>query len=74
MNNLKAKELEVYNYIKKFIKEKNYSPTFREIANHTAYNSIDSIHRVIKKLDKLGYIKIDRDNKGNMITRSIIIK
>lgn len=74
MNNLKTKELEVYNYIKKFIKEKNYSPTFREIANHTDYNSIDSIHRVIKKLDKLGYIKIDRDNKGNMITRSIIIK
>lgn len=74
MNNLKAKELEVYNYIKEFIKEKQYSPTFREIADHTTYNSIDSIHRVIKKLAESGYIKIDRDSKGNMITRSIIIK
>ena len=72
-NALSKRETEVYVFIKDFINKKQYSPSFREILKNTEYKSTDSIHCAIKKLNRLNYIKIDKDENGNVISRSIRI-
>ena len=44
-----------YHFIKEFIKNNNYSPSMREIANSTG-RSIDTIFNHVYKLKDLGYI------------------
>lgn len=53
---LTTKQTEVYNLIKKFIKEKGYSPTIRELCKILELNSSASIHRHLKILKQKGYI------------------
>ena len=53
---LTTKQTEVYNLIKKFIKEKGYSPTIRELCKILGLNSSASIHRHLKILKQKGYI------------------
>ena len=59
MNNLKAKEKLVFEYIKEEIKLKGYPPTVREIG--AAYNikSTSTVHNIMKNLEKKGFIKKD---------------
>lgn len=73
MNNkeLNKKEKQVYDYIKKFINKKHYSPSYREILKNTDYKSIESVFEVINKLISLDLIVVDKNEKGNIISRSI---
>lgn len=73
MNNkeLNKKEKQVYDYIKKFINKKHYSPSYREILKNTDYKSIESVYEVINKLISLDLIIVDKNEKGNIISRSI---
>ena len=61
-------EENIYNSIIKFINEKGYSPSIREIAKIN-YTSTSYIQNTIYKLEFLGYIK-----RTEKICRSIIIK
>lgn len=73
MNNkeLNKKEKQVYDYIKKFINKKHYSPSYREILKNTDYKSVESVFEVINKLISLDLIVVDKNEKGNIISRSI---
>ena len=73
MNNkeLNKKEKQVYDYIKKFINKKHYSPSYREILKNTEYKSVESVFEVINKLISLDLIVVDKNEKGNIISRSI---
>ena len=52
-----ARETEVYNFIKQFIEENQYSPTIREIAIGVNSASLHFIHDVVCDLKDKGYIK-----------------
>lgn len=73
MNKINDKNLDVYLFLKQFIKENGYAPTYRDILDGTNYKSTASIKDVLNKLAKLKFIKIKKDEKGTIITRSIKI-
>lgn len=71
MKKLNQKNLDVYLYIKDFIKENGYSPSYREIQANTNYKSLGTIREVIEKLIELKFIKAARDERGNLLARTI---
>lgn len=73
MKKINNNNLDVYFYIKEYIKEKGYCPTFREIQENTNYKSLASIREVIEKLAELKFIKVCRNENGTLITRTIKI-
>lgn len=54
--NLSTKQYLVLDYIKRFISEKNYSPSIREIMNGLLLKSPATVHEHLKKLADKGYI------------------
>lgn len=56
---LTEKQQEVLNYIKKQILTVGYPPSTREIGNAVGLKSTSSVHAIILKLEKEGYIKRD---------------
>lgn len=54
---LKKRQKQVLDYIKKFIKEKNYSPSFEEIRKHFGFISKSTVHHHIETLKEKGYLK-----------------
>ena len=71
MKKLNNYNLDVYLYLKEYIKENKYTPTYREIVDNTNYKSIGSIKEALEKLEELGFIKAKRSENGNLITKSI---
>ena len=65
---LTIRQKQILDYIKKFIKEKGYSPSFDEIRKHFRLASKSTIHKHIKSLEKKGYL-----NKSDFQSRSIQI-
>lgn len=53
MNN---RQIQIYEYIKNFINEKNYSPSIREIAMAVGYSSSSGVHRHLDLMREKGYI------------------
>ena len=64
---LTPKQNQILKYIKKYIKEKDYSPTFAEMGKHFGLVK-STIHQHIKSLEEKGYL-----NKLNYQARSIEI-
>lgn len=61
---LTPKQNQILKYIKKHIKEKDYSPTFAEIAKHFGLAK-STIHQHIKSLEKKGYLnKLDNQARA----------
>lgn len=55
MEDLTSKQKEVYEFIKKYIKNYNYSPSIRDISL-IFERSVGSIYPMLKRLKKKGYI------------------
>lgn len=49
----------IYDFIKSYIKEKSYPPSFREIGAGTGIKSMCTIHYQIHKLESMGVISIE---------------
>ena len=67
MKNATDRQLEILNYISGYIREKNYSPSFREVAhnfNIGLKGAVDHIHALQKK----GYVQLTEG-----VARSIVI-
>lgn len=66
---LKKRQKQVLDYIKKFIKDKNYSPSFEEIRKHFRFVSKSTVHHHIETLKEKGYlnhvrtIELSKDEK-----------
>ena len=57
--NLKAKQIEILEYLKKSILEKGYPPTVRELCEAVHLKSTSSVHSHLETLEKNGYIRRD---------------
>ena len=73
MENSKRKELtdrqlEIYEYIKKYAKENHMPPTVREIGNHFEISSTNGVRSILAALIKKGYI-----NRSPRLSRGIEI-
>lgn len=53
------KQKAVFQYIKSYLSEKGFSPTFNEIANHFGYKSKGTVYKHIKALKQKGLIQQD---------------
>ncbi|KKS69908.1 MAG: Type II adenine specific DNA methyltransferase [Parcubacteria group bacterium GW2011_GWA1_42_7] len=54
---LTKKQKKILDYIEKYIKIKEYSPTLKEIKNHFDLSSVSNIHQHIQAIEKKGYLK-----------------
>lgn len=54
------KDYEVYKFIIDYIKENGYAPSYREIREGVGTKSIDSVLRILWKLEYMGKIKIKK--------------
>ncbi len=53
---LKRRQKQILNYIKKFIKEKDYAPSFEEIRRHFKLASRSTVHYHIESLREKGFL------------------
>jgi len=65
---LTKKQKQILDYIKKFIKENDYSPSLQEIKKHFKLSSVATIHEHIENLKEKGYL-----NKNDYQARAIEI-
>lgn len=57
MATLSEKEQLIFEYIKKIIEEKGYSPSIRDIRRDLDIKSTSTVHTYLEKLEKKGYIQ-----------------
>jgi len=57
---LTKRQKQILDYIKRFIKDKNYSPSFEEIRRHFGFVSKSTVHHHIETLKEKGYLKQSR--------------
>ena len=57
MNELTERQQEVFDFITKFIEEKGYSPSFREIAKGCYFGSLSTVAGYIDRLVKKGVLE-----------------
>lgn len=74
MKELTKKQAKLVEFIKKFIMDNGYSPTYKEIAEHFAVN-VNAIQQAIAALVKKGYIeKIQGISRGIKLTEKPVRK
>lgn len=61
------KNIEVYDYIVKFIKKNQYSPSIREIGKALGLSSSSSVHRHLVVLKRLKYIKYEKEKSRTIV-------
>lgn len=59
MDELKDKQLEIYNFLKTFAGNKGYPPSVREICDAVNLKSTSTVHGHLKRLEKKGFVKRD---------------
>lgn len=59
MNELKDKQLEIYDFLKAHTASKGYPPSVREICNAVNLKSTSTVHGHLKRLEKKGLLRRD---------------
>jgi repressor LexA len=54
---LTKRQHEMLTYLRDYIDDKGYAPSFEEIAGHFNYNSLATVHEHLTNLERRGYIK-----------------
>ncbi|QRN86846.1 transcriptional repressor LexA [Clostridia bacterium] len=57
MTDLTKRQEQIYHMIKRYVSEKGYPPTVREIAKAVGLHSISTVHTHLKNMEALGYIR-----------------
>ncbi|PJA46378.1 repressor LexA [Candidatus Uhrbacteria bacterium CG_4_9_14_3_um_filter_36_7] len=70
MTSLTKKQSEIFSFLKTYIQEHGYAPSYREIAKEFHLSSVATIHQYIKTLVEKGMVQIGEDGEA----RSIEIK
>jgi len=68
-NTLTKKQSEVFNFIKKFVSQEGYAPSYREIAEYFELSSPSTAHQHVKALIDKGFL----ENGDSGLARSIEI-
>ena len=53
---MKKRQQDIYDFIKAYMAENQYSPTFREISNAVGLSSPSTVHKHLNTLRNKGYI------------------
>ena len=56
---LTPKQKQILEFVDKFIKENNYAPSYREIAEHFGFSSVATVAEHIDNLKSKGYLSQD---------------
>lgn len=59
VENKHSKQMEIYDYIKKHLRDKGYPPSVREICLAVGLSSTSTVHGHLERLEKKGLIKRD---------------
>lgn len=51
------KQLEMYHFIREYIRDNSYPPSVREIGARTGLKSTSTVHAHLRRLEELGYIR-----------------
>lgn len=57
---LTKRQKEIFNYIKSYIIEHDYAPTYREVMRHFGFSSLATVHKHMDTLRKKGLIKLQK--------------
>ena len=57
MKKLTAAENRVYEYIERFLTERGYAPSVRDICEELGYKSTSTVHLYLGRLEQMGYIE-----------------
>jgi repressor LexA len=66
---LTRRQREIVDFLRQFIGEHNYSPSYREMMAHFEISSTASIHKHLVALEKKGYLSMEKK-----ASRSIVLK
>jgi repressor LexA len=73
MNKLTKRQSEILRFITSFVKDYDYSPSYREIAEGMGLSSPATIHQHLQILRTKGYLKIDSDGpRGLELTNKVL--
>ena len=64
---LTKKQKRVYDWIKRFIQEHGYAPSYDEIRKGLGFNSLSTVYEHLKRLEEKGYIRSPWGNKKRAI-------
>ena len=73
---LTKRQKQVYDFVKLFIKNKEFAPSLEEVKKHLKLSSVSTAHHHMKALERLGFIKreenqprsVDVFESGQMVT------
>lgn len=57
MHGITKKQREIVDFIEKYVQEKRYSPSFREIQSHFGFSSLGTVYNHIRALKKRGALQ-----------------
>lgn len=66
MKGLTKRQIEIVSFIKKYIDEHRYSPSFREIKEHFKFSSLGSVHKHIETLKRKGQIMSEKQSSRSL--------
>ncbi len=79
LDKLTKKQSEILDFVVGYIQEHEYSPSYREIADHLGISSTATVHEHIKNLESKGYLRgdsdgprsIELDKAVNMVAKAV---
>ncbi|MBU4512088.1 transcriptional repressor LexA [Patescibacteria group bacterium] len=75
MSTITKRQKEIYDYVKKYIEEKEYSPTFEEIKKHFRLKALSGVYQHVDALVKKGMlIKNEHSARGVELKKDEIIQ
>ena len=73
MSKLSKRQSEVLNFVKNFVKDSDYSPSCREIAEGVGLSSPSTVHQHLQSLKSKGYLKIGQEEaRGIALTSKVM--
>jgi repressor LexA len=74
MTNLSKRQSEVLNFVKSFVKDYDYAPSYREIAEACGISSPATIHQHIQTLKSKGFLQLDPSAPRSLALTSKVMK
>ncbi|MEK7158978.1 MAG: transcriptional repressor LexA [Patescibacteria group bacterium] len=73
MSKLSKRQSEVLNFVKNFVKDSDYAPSCREIAEGVGLSSPATVHQHLQSLKSKGYLKIGQEEaRGIALTSKVM--
>jgi repressor LexA len=74
MTNLSKRQSEILNFIKNFVKDSDYAPSYREIGEALGISSPATIHQHVQTLKSKGFLDLDGNAPRSMALTSKVMK